>query len=118
LYEYDENDVGRGAGEQWSGQDRGSLLGSALDESGSSALESGSFELAVACEQSYVSCVGDGIQAGIAVFAWVGSKIAAKDALVYGASRAGKVALIGAVMLSGFAAGYSIGTWANCLSQQ
>lgn len=61
------------------------------------------------------SCVGDGIMAGAAVANWAFSKIAANEVLRFGASRAGRFAVVGGVMLGGFVAGYSIGTWLNCL---
>lgn len=61
-------------------------------------------------------CFLEGAAAGAAVFAWVANKISANDTMKYGASRAGKVAVVGGLILGAFSTGYAIGTWLDCMA--
>lgn len=64
-----------------------------------------------------MSCAGEGLAAGAAVFGWVAAHVAANDMLRIGASRGGKVAILGVLVTGAFSTGWAIGSWVNCMME-
>ena len=63
-------------------------------------------------------CAGEALAAGAGVLSWIFTRMSAIDLVRHGASRMGTVAVVGSILVGGFATGYTVGTWLQCMREQ